>query len=86
MTDFERRLRDELEPVLAIPEPRERISAYHDMPYAIFRYDPEQEFALRASVARLRTRLENTTCLRLVHQLPSDRMMWRPWCRPRMEA
>lgn len=59
MTDFERRLRDDLEPILAMPEPRDRLSAYHDMPYAIFRYDPELEIALRGSVARLRTRLEN---------------------------
>ena len=29
------------------------------MPYAIFRYDPELKIALRGSVARLRTRLEN---------------------------
>jgi hypothetical protein len=59
MTNFEKRLRDDLEPVLAMPDPRVKISAYHDMPYAIFRYDPEQEFALRASVGRLTTRLQN---------------------------
>ena len=59
MTELENRLREQLEPILAMPDPRERISAYHDMPYAIFRYNPELEFALRASVARLRTRLEN---------------------------
>jgi transposase len=27
-----------------------------------------------------------TTRLGLVHRLPSARMMWRPWCRPRTEA
>jgi hypothetical protein len=59
MTDFESRLRDPLEQILIMPDPRERISAYHDMPYAIFWYPPDAEFALRASVARLRTRLEN---------------------------
>jgi len=59
MTELENRLRDQLEPILAMPDPRERISAYHDMPYAIFRYDPVLEFALRGEVARLRTRLEN---------------------------
>ena len=29
------------------------------MPYAIFRYDPEEEFALRPQVAMLQTRLEH---------------------------
>ena len=29
---------------------RSSISAYHDMPYAIFRYDPEDEFELRKQV------------------------------------
>lgn len=59
MTEMETRLRESLEVVLAMHDPRERISAYHDMPYAIFRYTPDEEFELRASVARLRTRLEN---------------------------
>jgi hypothetical protein len=34
------------------------ISAYHDMPYAIFRYPPEEEFAVRSEVRLLQTRLE----------------------------
>src|SRR5690606_12113270 len=37
MSDFEHRLKQDLEPILELPDPRERISAYHDMPYAIFR-------------------------------------------------
>src|SRR5687768_10142901 len=52
-----RRLAEDLEPVLSLPDPRERISAYHDMPYAIFRYDPEEEFELRKQVTLLETRL-----------------------------
>ena len=40
------------------PDPRPRISAYHDMPYAIFRYPPEVEFALRGEMTLLQTRLE----------------------------
>ena len=40
-------------------DPREKISAYHDMPYAIFHYDPEQELPLRREVSSLQTRLEN---------------------------
>jgi len=52
------RIREDLEPILSLPDPRTRISAYHDMPYAIFRYDPEEEFALRQEVSMLGTRLE----------------------------
>jgi hypothetical protein len=59
MSDFSERLRHNLEPILAMADPREKISAYHDMPYAIFRYDPEEEFALRRAVTDLKVRLEN---------------------------
>jgi hypothetical protein len=59
MSDFGARLRNSLEPVLAMADPREKISAYHDMPYAIFHYDPEQELPLRREVSSLQTRLEN---------------------------
>lgn len=52
------RLTGELEPRLALPDPRPAISAYHDLPYAIFQYPPEDELALRAEVAKLKTRLE----------------------------
>jgi hypothetical protein len=34
-----------------------RISAYHDLPFAILRYDPEEEWSLRCEVRRLATRL-----------------------------
>jgi len=57
MSDFDTRLKRDLEPVLASADPRERISAYHDMPYALFRYDPEEEFELRKQVTLLETRL-----------------------------
>ena len=57
MTDFEKRLRNDLEPLLSSQDPREKISAYHDMPYALFRYDPEQEFSLRREITMLTTRL-----------------------------
>lgn len=52
------RLKGDLEPILEAPDPRQRISAYHDMPYALFRYDPEDEFLLRQQVTLLQTRLE----------------------------
>ena len=59
MTEFLKRLTQELEPILASSDPREKISAYHDMPYALFRYDPTQELAVRSAVTALKTRLEN---------------------------
>jgi hypothetical protein len=52
------RLTKDLEPVLSLADPRTKLSAYHDMPYAIFRYDPEEEFELRREVGMLQTRLE----------------------------
>lgn len=52
------RLTGALEPILASPDPRPGISAYHDMPYALFRYDPQEEFELRRQVTMLGTRLE----------------------------
>ena len=58
MTKWKQRLVAQLEPVLTQTDPRPQISAYHDMPYAIFRYPPEDEFAVRQATALLRTRLE----------------------------
>ena len=58
MNDWRERLITRLEPLLAQEDPRQVISAYHDMPYAIFRYPPEVEFELRGELALLRTRLE----------------------------
>lgn len=57
MSDTEQRIRNDLEPILELADPRPRMSAYHDMPFAIFRYDPEDEFALRTQVTLLETRL-----------------------------
>lgn len=58
MSNFKTRLRNDLEPILAAADPRQGISAYHDMPYALFHYDPEHEFELRAEITLLKTRLE----------------------------
>jgi hypothetical protein len=58
MSEFGPRL-DRLQAVLETTDPRAQISAYHDMPYAIFRYDAAEEFALRKAVTLLATRLEN---------------------------
>lgn len=57
MSDVARRLREDLEPILELPDPRPKISTYHDLPYALFRYDPEDEFELRKEVTLLETRL-----------------------------
>jgi hypothetical protein len=56
--NWKKRLTNGLEPVLMQTDPRPQISAYHDMPYAIFRYSPEDEFSVRHDVTLLRTRLE----------------------------
>ena len=37
-----------------------RISVYHDLPFAILRYDPTEEWDLRREVRLLATRLETT--------------------------
>ncbi len=54
-TELSRRLRLLEDDLVAVPP---RIATYHDMPFAIFRYDPEEEFAARAELRLLITRLE----------------------------
>jgi hypothetical protein len=52
-----------------------RISVYHDLPFAIFRYDPEEEWALRRESRLLATRLEETgkkTCI--IHM---SELLWK---------
>ena len=34
---------------------------YHDLPFAIFAYAPDQEWVMRGEIVRLKTRLEQTT-------------------------
>ncbi|AUB82632.1 BREX protein BrxB domain-containing protein [Candidatus Thiodictyon syntrophicum] len=58
MPDWQERLTQQLEPVLRQPDPRQQLSAYHDMPYAIFHYPPGEEFGVRQQISLLRTRLE----------------------------
>ena len=58
MSECKSRLEQSLEPVLALADPRAKMSAYHDMPYALFRYAPSDEFELRKLVRLLQTRLE----------------------------
>lgn len=52
-----------------------RVSVYHDLPFAIFRYDPEEEWTLRREARLLATRLGEAgrnTCI--VHM--SD-LLWK---------
>ena len=58
MSDLRTRLIQQLEPILLSPDPRPQISAYHDMPYALFRYDPDDELEMRKELVLLSTRLE----------------------------
>ena len=52
-----------------------RISAYHDLPFAIFRYPPEDEFMVRKQIALFVTRLTNKGKRARVVSLA--RLMWR---------
>src|SRR5271165_3026259 len=58
MSDLLQRIKMSLEPILELADPRERISAYHDMPYALCRYEPEEKFELRKQITLLETRLQ----------------------------
>lgn len=58
MNDWKARLTRKLEPILKKTDPRPEISSYDNMPYAIFRYNPEDEFAVRKELKLLQTRLE----------------------------
>jgi hypothetical protein len=59
LQEWKARLANGLEPLLALPDPRPRISAYDNLPFAIFLYPPEAEFAVQEEYGRLATRLSN---------------------------
>ena len=52
-----------------------RISVYHDLPFAILRYDPEEEWELRREARLLATRLESTG--KQVHSIPMSEFLWK---------
>lgn len=54
MSDWKKRLKETLEPILCRNDPRPEISAYNDVPYAIFTYPPEDEFDLRKEISLLK--------------------------------
>jgi hypothetical protein len=58
--------------LLAVPP---RINVYHDLPFAIFRYDPEEEWDLRREVKLLATRVE--TAGKEVHVIPMSEFLWQ---------
>jgi hypothetical protein len=59
MSDWKQRLTETLEPILGLPDPRVKLAAYDNLPYAIFHYPPEDELLLRKEVSLLQTRLEH---------------------------
>ena len=51
-----------------------RINVYHDLPFAIMRYDPTDEWELRREVKLLATRLEAVG--KEVHIIPMSDLLW----------
>lgn len=51
-----------------------RISVYHDLPFAIMRYNPTDEWELRREIKLLATRLE--TVGKTVHMIPMSELLW----------
>lgn len=51
-----------------------RISIYHDLPFAIMRYNPTDEWELRREIKLLATRLE--TIGKTVHTIPMSELLW----------
>jgi hypothetical protein len=51
-----------------------RINVYHDLPFAIMRYDPTDEWELRREIKLLATRLEAVG--KEVHVIPMSELLW----------
>jgi hypothetical protein len=51
-----------------------RINVYHDLPFAIMRYDPTDEWELRREIKLLATRLEAVG--REIHIIPMSELLW----------
>ena len=51
-----------------------RISVYHDLPFAIMRYNPADEWELRREIKLLATRLEAVG--KTVHMIPMSELLW----------
>jgi hypothetical protein len=68
-------LKDSIDPLesdlKAVPP---RINVYHDLPFAIMRYDPSDEWELRREIKLLATRLEAVG--KEVHIIPMSELLW----------
>lgn len=68
-------LKDSISPLesdlKAVPH---RISVYHDLPFAIMRYNPTDEWELRREIKLLATRLEAVG--KTVHMIPMSELLW----------
>ena len=52
-----------------------RVSVYSDLPFAILRYDPSEEWELRRQVRLLATRLQKAG--KHVHSIPMSEFLWK---------
>src|SRR5882724_3464945 len=57
--------------LIAVPS---RVSVYHDLPFAILRYDPTDEWELRREIKLLATRLEAVG--KEVHDVRMSELLW----------
>ena len=51
-----------------------RVNVYHDLPFAIMRYDPTDEWELRRETKLLATRLESIG--KEIHVIPMSELLW----------
>ena len=51
-----------------------RINVYHDLPFAIMRYNPADEWVLRREIKLMATRLESVG--KVVHIIPMSELLW----------
>ena len=73
MSSLDKTLKTLEEDLVATPL---RISAYHDLPFAIFRYDPEDEFELRKQLRLFSFGLEQNHG-KQVHFISLSRLVWK---------
>ena len=73
MSSLKNNLKKLEEDLVAVPL---RISAYHDLPFAIFRYDPEDEFELRKQLRLFAFGLDQNH-ERQVHFVSLANLVWK---------
>lgn len=72
MSSLKERLKLLEDDLSAVPQ---RINVYHDLPFAILRYDPEEEWTLRREVRLLATRLQEAG--REVQSISMSDLLWQ---------